>query len=210
MASDVDIVNAALDALGEKTITAFSDPTKMARIASRDYAEKRDALLQEHFWNFATRRATLAANATAPEWGFTNAYNLPETPKTLRVRNVNNEDVGSQRWVVEGRQILTNMGPPIEIAFIAQVTDPNQMTPLFRDALAKRLAMEWAEALTKQPEIRAQMAELYRRQLAMAKSADGQEGMPTQLEVGAFVDARFEGSQDRGISVSPDPVTWPG
>ena len=77
MASDVGIANAALRKLGQSPITSFSEANKAGRIANERFAESRDALLAEHPWNFALKRVSLAASATAPEWGYNNAFPLP-------------------------------------------------------------------------------------------------------------------------------------
>ena len=66
--SALDLCNQAFRALGEKPITSFTDTTNpRSLLAHQFYAQVRDTLLGEHFWNFATVRATLypyAAPAT--------------------------------------------------------------------------------------------------------------------------------------------------
>ena len=57
----VNIANQALANLGEDPITAFTDPTKRARIVNEHYPTIRDATLQAHPWTFALQRTTLLA-----------------------------------------------------------------------------------------------------------------------------------------------------
>lgn len=192
MATDVTIVNAALIRLGETTVTALSDGTKPARLASAIYADLRDAVTRAHPWNFALARAELTANASAPTWGYANAYDLPGDPDyCLRVLAVEGEDEQAGRWTVEGRQILSNLSSPIRIVYLRRISDPAETDPLFREALSARLARELAEPLGKSTSLQQAMAELYEAKLREARSADGQEGTPAILEADTWLSARF-------------------
>ena len=192
MITDVTIVNAALIRLGETTITALSDDIKPARLANAVYGELRDAVTRAHPWNFALARAELTANASAPTWGYANAYDLPGDPDhCLRVLSVAGEHERDARWTVEGRQIVTDLPSPIRVLYLRRVTDPNASDPLFREALSARLARELAEALGKSTSLQQAMAELYEAKLREARSADGQEGTPEILSADTWLTARF-------------------
>lgn len=99
MVTDVDIVNAALIKLGERTIASLSDAVKPALLANAIYADLRDALLREHPWNFAVVRTSLAVPASlAPGGRYGTAYMLPDggggAPRCLRLLGV--EDSGGR------------------------------------------------------------------------------------------------------------------
>lgn len=192
MATDVTIVNAALIRLGETTVTTLSDDTKPARLANAIYADLRDAVTRAHPWNFALARAELTANASAPTWGYANAYDLPGDPDhCLRVLAVEGEDEQAGRWTVEGRQILSNLSSPIRIVYLRRISDPADMDPLFREALSARLARELAEPLGKSTSLQQAMGEIYEAKLREARSADGQEGTPAVLAADTWVSARL-------------------
>lgn len=186
MASDVQIANAALDKLGEQPILAFTDQSVPGRLANRSYADVRDALVREFPWNFAMKRASLAANVATPEWGFSYAYNLPTG--CMRLVEVNN-DYGYD-WRLEGRTIVTDLEPPLKIKYVGTVPE-GEMEATFREALAARLAMEWAEPLSATTSIANSMATLYKNKLQVARAADGQEDRLRTVEVTQFIDARF-------------------
>ncbi len=193
MASDIGVVNAALHKLGVSRIVAFTDTSKQGLIANDTFADIRDALLRAHPWNFAIERAALAADATAPEWGYDVRYALPEgaTP-CLRVLECEGEDENSGRWTVEGRFILTALTAPLNIRYIKRITDANSMDAVFREALSSRLAMEWATPLTKSSQIKSEMTQLY-NQLKMpeARSIDGQEDIAVQTTSSTWIESRF-------------------
>lgn len=57
----LDLANMTLALLGESAITSFTESTNKARVLNLHYATARDAVLRDHFWNFATVRTQLAA-----------------------------------------------------------------------------------------------------------------------------------------------------
>lgn len=186
MASDIDVINGALAKLGEDTILAVTDSSPAARLASRTYGDIRDALLREFPWNFATRRASLASSATAPEWGFARSFVLPS--ENLRLIEVNNSS--DQEWRNEGGTIVTDMTAPLEIKYVKRVS-VDSMDSTFREALSARLSMEWAEPLSQTSSVVEQMASLYRNKLQVARAADGQEDRLRVIEAPGFVEARY-------------------
>ena len=187
MASDVGIANAALLKLGEQTLTAFDDDGPVALLVNNTYDYHRDDLLRAHEWNFAIRRTSLAASASAPDWEFDYAYTLPSAPhyciRVLTIYNPNDYD-----WRVEGRQILTDIGSPIYIKYIWRVTDPNQFDSLFISVFIAKLAAEWAENLSKSAELCQRLLAEYQAKLKEAASIDGQEGKTEPLPQGSWVD----------------------
>jgi hypothetical protein len=188
MASTVGIVNAALIKLGEASIASLSENSKAARLANNVFEDLRDAVLEAHPWNFALARASVAADAAVPAWGYAHAYTLPSAPlHCLRVLGLENASV---EWRVEGRKVLTDTGSPLRIRYIARVTDPNQYSALFRECLAARLAAELAEPLKQSAGMAEAMRHLYERKLAEARTADAQEGTADAIDATEWLDAR--------------------
>ena len=186
MAADIDVINGALARLGEQTILSLADPSPPGRLASRTYNDIRDALFREFPWNFATKRASLAADVAVPEWGFARAFTLPTD--SLRLIEVNNSS--DQEWRNEGGTIVTDMTAPLEIRYIALVS-VDSMDSTFREALSARLAMEWAEPLAQTSTVVSQMSAFYKNKLQVARAADGQEDRLRVIDSPSFVDARF-------------------
>ena len=189
MASDVGIANAALRKLGHSPITAFDENSKAARLANERYAEVRDELLSRHPWNFALKRRALSASATAPAWGYANAYPLP--PDYIRMFEVNEEDENSGKWKVENGEVVTDLSAPLKIRYVYQVTDANRMSAGFREAFASTLAADWAEDMTGDDSVVDAKTKLSVRAVAQARSNDGQEGIPDQIESDDWVNTRY-------------------
>ncbi len=186
MAADIDVINAALSKLGEQNLLAVTDQSVAGRLANRTYGDIRDALLRQYPWNFATKRASLSADAEAPAWGFTRKFNLPAG--CLRLVSINN--AANEDWRHEGRTIVTDMTAPLEIIYIGAI-QVDEMDATFREALAARLALEWAEPITQTSSVVAAMEALYRQKLQIARSSDGQEDRTRVIDSGSFINARW-------------------
>ena len=192
MATEVTIVNAALIAIGARTIATLADNTPGARLANSRYIPLRDDLLRDHPWNFAMRRVTLEANAVGVDWGFANAYLLPTD--CLIVREVNGQDSGED-WRVErisnGTVIATDLGPPAAIRYTARITDVDIMDARFREALAAVCAADWCEKLTGSSDQTDKLRRVAIFKLQAARHADGQEMTPERLEAFGWTDSRW-------------------
>lgn len=147
MASEVGICNRALQKLGAKRIISLTENSVNARACNNAYTSVRDALLDDHDWIFAVKRAEIAEDATAPTWGKSHVYTLPAD--FIRLTNDYPEDnFNSKDWEIEGSKIYTDDTSPIYIRYIARITDPNTMTSLFREYFSTALAFELCEEIT--------------------------------------------------------------
>jgi hypothetical protein len=136
-------------------------------------------------WNFATKRASLPALATAPTWGFKKAYQLPSD--YLRMIELEDDTV---TWKVEGKTIVCDQSAPLNILYIAQITDVVQFTSLFEETLTERLAAELAVPITKKIDIRNGFLQTYIEKLSEARTLDGQEGTQDVQEISDLIDVR--------------------
>lgn len=177
MASDVEIVNRALRLLKVEQISSLDEGTSQARWARDTYAAARDALLQEYPWNFAVRRATLAASTDGPDWGPERRFPLPAD--CLRVLNVEDEpEFVTDRYSIEDGAIVTDSDAPLRIRYVARVESAASFAPLFVEALVVKLAAEGAWHFTGSLSREAQLIDLFREKSAQARRFDAQEGTP--------------------------------
>lgn len=168
--SDVAIANRALGKLGGTTIVSLTQDSPAARAVNAIYTGVRRAEIRKHPWNFAKTRASLAAKADAPEFGFAYAFALPAD--CLRVLNKADVD-----WKIEGQDILSDDGGPLEIIYLRDVTDPNVFDEAFIEAFACKLAMELAEKLTSSSEKKNSAGNDYKFALSEARRTNAIERM---------------------------------
>lgn len=184
--SAVQICNRALDILGADPILSLADNSEAGRLCNRNYAPVRDAVLRAYPWNAAMRRASLPALAEPPAWGFARAYELPAD--AVRLWRV--EDEGLADWRLEGRRILTDLGPPLRILYLGRLDDPGALDPLMGEAIAARLAADLAYRMTGSVSLGSQAWSLYQAKLAEARRVDAQEGPGDALIARDWLDAR--------------------
>ena len=160
MADETSIANLALAKLGISPIMALNDDSKQAQFANRFFDHTRDEVLAAHPWNFAMRRAALNKLATAPLFGWANAFQIPTD--CLRVTQLNEIDPTERfpLFSIEANQLLTDEDEA-QIRYIARVEDGSFYPPLFVHALATMLASRLAGPLTGSRELPTALMEEY-------------------------------------------------
>lgn len=145
--SDVEICNLALQKLGAARIASLTEDSVSAIECNAAYDHLRKTEIRRYKWNFARKRASLAASAVAPDFDYDNAFPLPSD--CLRVLPPNDRDVD---WQIESHEgtnaILTNWGDPLEVVYLADITDPTRFDTCFAEMLACRIAEHICEKLT--------------------------------------------------------------
>jgi len=206
--SAVEICNSALLKLGAQRISSLIENNKRAKLCNERYEGLRKEVLRAHPWNFAIGRATLVQLGTTPEFEYNFEYALPTD--CLRVLNTEDESGTRSRvqavpnshlyfeggvsnragFKIEGRKLLTNE-TEVRIRYILDLQDTTKFDPNFDDALATRMAAEFSYALVQSNSLSANMYGLYDLAMARARTRDGQEGTPDDLQADFFVTSRF-------------------
>ena len=194
MASDVGIVNSALLKIGEKTITTFLEDNPTAAAANEQFDKLRDDLLRLHTWNFAIKRQKLAQSVVIPVSEFDFQYPIPAD--FLRIVEVhdNNSGFGRLRYQLEHEDtdgtVIVSSATEVWLKYVSKVTDPNLMSPDFREALAFMLARDFALTIAQSNRLHELMDRQFTRTLRRARSADGIEDYPPQFPSGSWADIR--------------------
>lgn len=189
MASQVDICNRALEKLGEDPIVSLSDELKQAQALKRVYSDSLAALLIEHPWHFAKKRAALPASATAPSWGWTYAYPVPTD--FLRLTLIKDGPDFSLEADASGSQaILCNTAAPLYILYTYNVTDAGRLTPHFVEAFSSKLAFDVCEDLAESNTKKDIIAQLFASDLAKAKRINGLQKSPDPMPAFSWLQSR--------------------
>ena len=201
MASQVEVVNAALTLLGEARITSIDDDVKAARESKALLDINRDSLMAGYNWSFAMARASLIASADAPAFGYDNEFPLPSNPYCLRILQVGDTFVGvdmanyrsssTEEFQIEGRSILTNMSAPLHLRYVRRVTDTAQWSPNFVKAFAAYMAVDLAEPLTQSDTKRGRALDALKREISLAVRANAIELPPKQLADDSWLMSRL-------------------
>jgi hypothetical protein len=187
MSSVTDICNAALLKLGEKRITdaGFATPTnERERVCSAHYERIRDRELRKNRWNFTITRVSISEDATAPVYEWAAAYTMPAD--SLRLVDI----YETRKYRLEGGKILTDVEDEINIRYVKKVTVVNDMDPIFRDALASALAVEFCERLPGKSKLKAECNSDYATHMAIAAQVGAIENPVEELPEDDWITVR--------------------
>jgi len=191
MASWVQICNKSLRRVGNYRIQSLDESNEAARSCKDVYEAVRDTVLARHPWNAALVRTTLAADATAPTWGYERAFTLPSDPYCLRVWRLDEYSHPAAEWKVVGRKIHTDESAPLKIEYISRITDPEQLPPFLADLISAEIASEIAFRLSESNTKAETLRTWAEQEMRHARSMDGQEGASERIIADDFIAERY-------------------
>ena len=151
MASETTVATRALRRLGQPPVTVLDGSTPQGAILLDLFVGTRDALLVAAKPRFAWARASLAEDAAyaalTTRVGWAHRYPVPAdylAPLGLGPE----EEAWSDPWTEEGGAILTDLGAPLPLRYVARVTDVARWSGDFVDLMALTLAAEAAYPIT--------------------------------------------------------------
>lgn len=198
MATKIEIWNAALTAIGQKSVVSETENTASSRLVLGRYDNVRQGLLVKVAPTVARKRAKLLRLGAVPAFGWAYYYQLPSGWLTnIGVWDNQSADGGEVEHQLEDGLKLAADAEEIYIKYIGDVTDPNIMAPLFREAVSAELA---AQICIRSNELsgRAQaMKEWARKALTDARSADSQSNPADMIPESTWITARYGRLNDR-------------
>ncbi len=187
MASKVEIVNMALSRLSADRITSLDDNTKSAKEAKFRYEFVAESVMSMGSFRSTVTRATLAQSTEEPTYEFLYKYQLPVSPKCLRVLLINEQTLGSVEYSIEGEFILTNE-PTLDILYIGKVTDTEKYDVYLRDCIVSQLVYEMAYTFTGQKDVakdlRAAALDDIKDKLNLASLQGSSQDIPSDMFTG--------------------------
>lgn len=181
MSDKLSVINRALFFLGEQTITNPDSPETTAgkKVAGVFDASRRE-VLRRYPWNFAEVWEEID-KTTAPAFGFTDAYALPQ--KYIRLLWVGDPNTPSldYRLLTQAadfrRVIAINNGgaSKLKIGYGADVELLSLWDPLALKVLAMWIACDAAKTITGKMEYAQVISEMLSEELKDAVGVDGQE-----------------------------------
>jgi hypothetical protein len=189
---ETGICNLALDILKEASISSINDDRPVANWCRRNFPVTRDACLSLANWNFATKRASIAAEATGPAFGWDYAYTLPtDCLRVIALTYEGYDESNPVRHIIEGGAIFTNSSGPLPIRYVARIENYNAYSPLFIEALSARLAFKMAHWLTGKTGYQQVAQGIYEQAMNDAWLADAIEGDQPRAADNDWIDARY-------------------
>lgn len=189
----------ACEALSHLLLPAITDldadTSQSGKVLRKHFAAVRDAMMRQYPWNFAEREKTLTVDPDAPaSVRYTYAYALPNDPYCLAARSLYCVHIDS--WKLNGRRILTNVGPTVTLIYTARILEVPQWDAMFRTAFALALAVACKE-LCKDEETVGTVQRAAADALANAWPVDAAEGVPDEMPELEITAVRGVGSYSR-------------
>jgi hypothetical protein len=203
MSTSLDIVNGALDIIGQSPIVSIENPTsKEEKICSRWYNKCRRYLLAYHPWDFAEGDYSCSRSGTPSDPDYTDKYRLPND--FLELVDIKGEgssfqysfEHGKIDWTRRGNEILLNAdgASSITIVYTKDFTVVSQFSAKFTEALEEYLAGKIMYPVTKDAKGAAAQKEIAKDVINEAMSIDGQGKRIRRVEYSRAIAARRGGS----------------
>lgn len=191
MANYVTIANMAASLIGEDDqIRTPDDDTHIGRTVKAVWDLCRRDAIRDGAWNFAMRRAGLAAEAMAEiPYPFSYSYPMPEgSLRLIEVLNIDEAD-----WQYEGGSVLCNSAGPVYVRYLADVTEEAKWDDAFAVAFSRRIAVQIGKRIAGTSYDVGTGWKLYREALSGAKRVDARENPPIENDMTDWELARFGG-----------------
>lgn len=172
--STVDIVNTALDFIGQGNLTSLEEASPLAEKARRLWPLCLDEVLRAHFWKCAAVRAKLNKLADGPAFGFARAFGLPGD--FVRLIETEPKDAVVK---VEGRMLLADEAE-LSILYVRRLEDSTLYDATLRMCLALKLAAMMSFGASASTALSQEMEARYRDKLREARTYDSMEGPGTE------------------------------
>jgi hypothetical protein len=191
MADETQIANIALTLMGQPRVLSIDDDRASARTLKAVWDTERQSAIREGSWNFATRRAGLAAKPSFVSYPFKFGYPLPAD--CLRLLEV--LDFDYTEWQNEGGAILCDRSGPVYIRYLRDVPEMAEWDAAAVAAFARRLALLCGDKIAGSAFDAAGVERSYERLIAGAKSTDAMENPPIEQAESGWILARGGGGR---------------
>lgn len=186
----IGIINRALQILGQPSITSLTENSRGAKAMNRAYDSIFVTELEAHTWNFAIKRASLAASATAPIHGKSNYFPLPAdflylAPDETTLNNPMNRDFN-----IEGHSIVSDEGAPLPIRYVSLSVQESEFSGTFAEAFSCALAMACCEELTNSNAKMQTVSALYDKAIKLARRRNDFQNAPIKSPTCSFITVR--------------------
>ncbi len=187
----IGIINRALQLLGSQQISSLSENTRGAKEMLRAYDSIFLAALRENTWNFSIKRASIAADATAPIFGKRRYFPLPGDYLMLAPEEPTYCSPRNRDWNIEGSNVVSSDDSPLLVRYISSNITESAFDVLFAEAFAHMLALATCEVLTNSNTKKAGIEQDLDNILNRAKKRNSIENTPVKVPTVSWIAVRF-------------------
>ena len=197
--SETAIANLSLSHLKVDPVLSISPPDSdnpNAAIMAKWYDQARRHTLEDHPWNFAMTRVTIASDADSPAFEYDTRYQLPSN--FIRLGRLGLDwDNPERDYEIEGDWILCDIETPLNLVYVWDIEQVSKFSPKFITTLSYRLAADAGYEITGNSALVEVMEKQYQAHLTSAAAIDGQNRPTRRVQRSRFADARRNTSRFR-------------
>ena len=191
MTTQADVINDALEHLGEPPATGPDDDTSWVVRITNAYDREVKKLFEVHPWNFANTLVLLAAVDPTPD-GWTYGYGKPAKCKRIvKVSSNVNPSANEIDYLDQGGRILANPDT-VYLLYVdgEKIDSPGMWPEVFAGALAAQLAYKVCPVTGTSDTKKDELRKTARRALSEAKLWDAQQNGAFVIPPGEYERAR--------------------
>jgi hypothetical protein len=207
MTTRIDVFNDALGLKQNGPLVDADDNTEAGRLLREAWPKALRACFEVAAWNFAQKRAQLAALPDPPAHGYMVYYQLPAN--CLRIvavsRYPNTEEDRNWDYSVEAGRIATN-APACWLRYVSgeYLTRLGDWPQVFSDYVAAELATRIQKLNTSSDNV-AHVREEVKRRKVLAEAFDAQQNPPGHWQAGSWTRGRMGSGRSGGWARSGRP-----
>lgn len=189
-----EIVNLALDTIKSENINDIEIPEgdKIAGVCSRWYQAVRQDCLEGFPWVFASTRKSIPLRSEEPEFGWEDAYSLPNNYISLNF--IEEQAIPLSQWdytIEDGCIFIDNGGAEsLPIGFVFDQRDSSKFSPSFKLYLAASLAEKIVFTITGNFGIQTRVSQAKQREMLNAKAKNGKANPPIAYRQSKMIEGR--------------------
>lgn len=186
----ISIANRALQLLGSQSISSINENSIGAKSILRAYDAVFLAELRKYTWNFSIKRASLAADPTAPIFGKHRYFRLPGDFLFLAPEETTFIEPRRRDFTIEGTSIVSDLDAPIAVRYVSSSIVEGDFDVLFAEALSAALAAACCEEITNSnTKVQTAMSQ-YELTIRQARKRNAIENAPVKSPVCSFIAVR--------------------
>lgn len=190
MANKIGVINRALQILGSQQISNLNENSRGAKSMLRAYDSIFESELSKHTWNFSIKRASLAADATAPIFGKSRYFPLPGDFLYLAPEETTYGNPDRRDFQIEGTSIVSDNDSPLNIRYVSNSINEGSFSATFAEAFAHALAMACCEELTNSNTKLQNIASMYDEAIKTARRRNDFQNAPIKSPTCSFLTVR--------------------
>jgi len=191
VSSQQDVINDALEHLGEPPSSGPDDDSTWVVRLTNAYTREVKKVVEGHTWNFAMTKALLTATEPTPD-GWLYGFGKPaQCKRIVKVASSSNPRAGVIDYLEFGGRILTNSETTwLDYVDGTKIDTPGMWPELFAGALAAQLALKVCPVTGTGTEKKVLLERTARRMMMEAKMWDAQQNGSWTIPPGEYEKAR--------------------